>query len=278
MLDDAVQKELIRAGREFTKGSRADDPYGAFESDQELHRPQPPLVKPPMAGPEARLALPRDFSALPMKNDLVGLIRDRHSSRVYTQEPVSLLQLSFLLWATQGIKHIRGKSYATLRTVPCGGARHEFETYLLVRNVEGLAPGAYHYLPMEHALELLHPVPDMAAAISDTLCGQSWAAKAGVVFYWSMVPYRAEWRYGIYTHRVALIDLGHVGENLYLACSGLGLGVCGVAAFSHETCAGIFGLDGEEEYIVYTSPVGNVRASDLAEENAFYQFVEDEGL
>lgn len=279
MLDEAIQRELIEKGRAFTRSSTAYDPYGEqFESDQELRRPQPPLVKAPMAGPEARIKLTRDFSGLPMRNDLEGLIRDRRSARVYTQESMTVEQLSFLLWATQGVKDIRGRAYATIRTVPCGGARHEFETYLLVRRVEGLAPGAYHYLPMEHALELLHPVEDMETAIAESLCGQSWAAKANAVFYWSMVPYRAEWRYGIYAHRIALVDVGHVGQNLYLACTGLGLGTCGIGAFEHKYCAGLFGLDGEEEYIVYTAPVGTVREEDRAAEKAFYQFVEDEGL
>lgn len=269
MLDEKLQRDLIQQGRDFTKGYRDDDPYADFESDQELKRPQPPLCKPAMTPKETHIVLSQDFSSLDMKNHLVDVIRDRKSSRVYTQEEMSLNQLSFLLWATQGIKALRGKSYATLRTVPCGGARHEFETYLLVRNIAGLEPGAYHYLPMEYALEFLHPVSDLEQTISDSLSGQSWAAKANVVFFWSMVPYRAEWRYGIYAHRIALVDIGHVGQALYTACTGLGLGCCGIGAFSHEGCAKLFDLDGVEEYIVYTSPVGTIREQDKEFERAF---------
>lgn len=277
MLDKTLVKQLIQKGREFTKGYQEDDPYmDDFESDQNLHKPQPPLVKPAMTS--EKIDLPRDFSGLELQNDLVALIRDRRSARVYTDEVVTVEQLSFLLWATQGVKSIRGKSYATLRTVPCGGARHEFETYLLVRQVDGLEPGAYHYLPIEHALEFLHPVSEMEQTITESLSGQKWAEKANVIFYWSMVPYRAEWRYGIYTHRVAMIDLGHVGQNLYLACTGAGLGTCTLGAFSHEICNGLFGLDGEEEYVVYAAPVGTVRESDRDAEQAFYRFVEEEGL
>lgn len=279
MLDEKIQSELIAKGRAFTHGYIENDPYEAdFQSDQELKRPQPPLCKAPMRGAEARIVLPRDFDALECKNDLISLIRDRRSARIYTGEDMSLLQLSFLLWATQGVKKLRGKKYATIRTVPCGGARHEFETYLLIRNISGLCPGAYHYLPLEHALEFLHPVEDLEGAISESLCGQTWAAKANVVFYWSMVPYRAEWRYGIYAHRVALIDAGHIGQNLYLACTGLNLGTCAIGAFQDPLCNSLFELDGEEEYIVYTAPVGTVRESDTAEEAAFYAFVEQEGL
>ena len=279
MLDKNVQDELIRKGRAFTKGYCQDDPLqDQFESDQTLKRPQPPLTKAPVTLEGEWIRLPLDFDGLERNNDLLGVIRDRRSARIYTGGTVTLAQLSFLLWATQGIKSIRGRAYATLRTVPCGGARHEFETYLMVRNIDGLRPGAYHYLPMEHALEFLRPVEDLDAAITGSLSGQSWAAKANVVFYWSMVPYRAEWRYGIYAHRVALIDVGHVGQNLYTACTGLGLGCCAIAAFEHETCAELFGLDGEEEYIVYTVPVGTVRDCDRESEQAFYKFVKDEDL
>lgn len=183
-------------------------------------------------------------------------------------------QPSFILRLFQ----MRGRAYATLRTVPSGGARHAFETYLVVRYVEGLRPGAYHYLPMEHALEFLHPVERLEDVVSDTLCGQSWAAKASVIFYWSVVPYRAEWRYGPYAYAPLLVDAGHVGENLYLACASQGLGTCGLRAFRHELCCELFGLDGEEEFIVYAAPVGTVRPEDTAQEAAFYQFVEDENL
>lgn len=278
MLDETIQKQVIQTGRDFTKGYTLNDPFDDFESDQELKRPQPPLVKNPVTPAETHIPLCKDFSGLDLKNDLISLIRDRRSARIFTEEDMSLDALSFLLWATQGIKSVRGKAYATIRTVPCGGARHQFETYLLIRKVGNLAPGAYHYLPMEHALEFLHPVEDMESVISDTLSGQSWGAKANVVFYWSMVPYRAEWRYGVYAHRVALIDLGHIGQALYTACNGIGVGCCGVGAFQHEACAELFGLDGEEEYIVYTTPVGTIREKDKEKEQAFYQFVIDEGL
>jgi len=277
-MDVNLQKQLIQTGRDFMKADRTDELYPDYKTDQQLQLPQPPLTKAPMRGEDARTALPRNFEDLQLKNDLLALLRDRHSSRVYTGESMSLLQLSFLLWATQGIKSVRGKSYATLRTVPAGGARHAFETYLVVRNVEGLVPGAYHYLPFEHALEYLHAVENDSETITRSLCGQAWGGKANVVFYWSMVAYRCEWRYGISAHRPALMDIGHVGENLYLACTGAGLGTCGVAAFSHDLCCELFELDGNDEYPVYTMPVGTVREEDKQAEQAFYSFVTEQGL
>ncbi len=279
MLDPVLQQQIIDKNRDFMKGYRKDDPYlDDFVSDQQQRLPQPPLVKAPMRTESGRISLPLDFSGLSLKNDLLALIRDRKSERVYTGQTISLTQLSFLLWATQGVKELRGKSYATLRTVPSGGARHPFETYLAVRLVDGLKTGIYHYLPMEHALEFLSAPDDLDTLIGDSLSEQKWAAKASVVFYWTMVAYRAEWRYGIYAHRVALIDAGHLGQNLYLAAEGVGLGCCGIAAFDHEICCRMFEIDGKDEYAVYTMPVGTVSAENKEAEQEFYRFVKEQNL
>lgn len=282
-MDEKKIWEITRQGRDFLKSrdtmEMERNGLEGYQTDQELKRPQPPLVKAPMAGNP--IDLPRDFENLGMEDNLVQLLLKRKSSRVYTQEDMSLLQLSFLLWGTQGVKDIRGKSYATLRTVPAGGARHPFETYLLVRQVEGLVPGMYHYLPMTHQLELLSAQEDPQALLDfaeESLCGQRWAAKANVVFYWGFVPYRSEWRYGIFAHKLIMADVGHVGENLYLACAALGLGTCGIGAYDQALCDKAFQLDGEEEYTVYTQTVGTVKAGDEGKEKAFYSFVEEQGL
>ena len=279
MLNKEIQDDLIAKGRAFLRGYQDNDPYAeGFESDQDLKLPQPPLVKAAVTPKETHIPLPKDFSKLPMLHNLTQLFENRHSARIYTQEEMTLEQLSFLLWSCQGIKSIRGKSYATLRTVPSGGARHPFETYLVIRKVNELKPGLYHYLPLNHTLEFLHEINDLDHKITESLCDQSWAAKANVLFYWSVVPYRAEWRYGIYAHRTALMDAGHMGENLYLACTGIGLGCCAIASFSDELCNQLLSLDGEDEITLYVIPVGTVRSCDKAAEQAFYQFVADEGL
>lgn len=277
MLDPKYQAKITQEARDFMKHNEKPE-FQDFESDQDLKLPQPPLQKPAMRPEQPAIVLPRDFEALTLQGNILDLLIKRKSARVYTGETLTLLQLSFLLWATQGVKDIRGKKYATLRTAPSGGARHGFETYLLVQNVEGLAPGKYHYLAIEHQLEFLDSQEDSNQAITASLDGQSWAAKASVVFYWSFVPYRCEWRYGVFAHRVALIDAGHVDQNLYLACTALSLGTCAIAAFDGTVCDGIFGLDGDEEFTVYCAPVGTISARDQAAEKAFYQFVEDEGL
>ena len=247
-----------------------------YKTDQEMHRPQPPLVKPAVSA--SQIPLPKDFRSLPLQGDLLDLLLLRRSHRVFTEGDIDLLTLSFLLWSMQGVKKIRGKGYATLRTVPSGGGRHAFETYLYVRHVAGLAPGLYHYLPMEHALELLSPLPEDPAPlekrISESLCDQTWTLKASVLFFFSITPYRGEWRYGFDAHRVMMIDAGHVTENLYLAAAACSLGTCAIAAVDPALASPLFGLDGEEEYIFYAAPVGTIKDSNESAEQAFYAFLE----
>ena len=272
-MDEKLKQELIQKGRNFLHYEATSE---EFVSDQQKKLPQPPLVKAAMR--EETIKLPTDFENLTINNDFMYIINNRKSNRIYTEEQISLLQLSYLLWATQGVKSIRGKKYATIRTVPSGGARHGFETYLMVRNVEGLEEGKYHYLPMTHELEFLGPVEDIKKDINDSLCGQLWAAKASVVFYWSLVCYRNEWRYGVNAHRPIAIDAGHVGQNLYLACTALGLGTCAIAAYDNTVCDPLFELDGNDEFIMYTAPVGTISEKDKEAEDDIYAFVKEQGL
>ena len=162
--------------------------------------------------------------------------------------------------------------------MPCGGARHEFECYLALQNVEDLENGLYHYLPMKHQLEYLGPREDLEDFISRSVCDQSWAARANAVFYYSCVFYRAEWRYGIWAHPVILIDSGHVTENLYLAATSIGMGGCAIAAVDPPIADEAFGLDGVEETIFYAMPVGKIRPEDREAEEEFYAFVRENDL
>lgn len=275
-MEEKEINNLIETGRAFIRRGYEEDRHLDYKSDQDQKKPQPPLVKAPMS--DKRYDLPMDFEKLEYNKDFLSVINSRSSHRVFTQEKMSLLQLSFLLWCCQGIKEIRGKSYATLRTVPCGGARHQFETYLALQNVEGLEDGLYHYLPMGHKIEFLKRIDDMRGFIADSLEGQIWANKANIVFYFSIDFYRVEWRYGIFAHRVALIDAGHITENLYLASTAIGLGGCAIGAVEGKMCDEVFGLDGINETIMYAHPIGTISIDDKDKEKDFYSFVKEQGL
>ena len=271
-MTEQEKQERILKSRELINWSAE-----PFDSDQKQLKPQPPIVKAPMT--DNIIELPMNFNDLEMDNSLVDILYKRRSNRVYTQQPISLLAFSFMCWAQQGIKGIRGNNYATLRTVPSAGGRHPFELYPLVINVEGLESGIYHYLPLQNSIELLRKIDLTDAANMDvvkkSVHGQGFATKASVIFYYSIIQYRGEWRYGFNSHRVMMIDAGHMCENLYLACTALGLGGCAIGALDQATCNEIIGLDGEDEKAFYCMPVGTVSAENEDAEQSFYAWLNE---
>lgn len=254
-------KKQIEQNRKFVKYEEDFflDPEAEIQSDQQMQLPMPPLAKATMTS--NAMDLPYDFESLEIKSDFLAIVNQRVSHRLFTEQGMNLLQLSYLLWTTQGVKSIRGNNYATFRTVPSGGARHEFETYVLVHRVEGLSEGVYHYLPMTHQIEKIAELGDWNQSVEEALVGQKWATKADCVFFWSCVPYRSEWRYSFYAHRVILMDIGYISQNLYLACESIGLGTCAIGAFDPKRCDQLLQIDGEEEFMILASPVGIVDSS-----------------
>ncbi len=251
MSHEDIIKSWTESNRKFMKSDFADD---GIESDQQKKLPQPPLTKPAVG--EKTLPLPKEFASVLKESNYLSLLEGRKSVRVYKPGDLSLAALSFLLWSTQGVTGIRGNGYAAIRPVPSAGARHPFETYLAIFHVEGVEPGIYHYLPLEHALELIHTPYDLEELVSISLCDQQWAAKGAVTFFYTAVPYRSEWRYSVRSHRVMLMDVGHVMQNLYLSSGAVGCGTCAIAAFDQETADRLLQVDGQEEFVLYAAAVG----------------------
>lgn len=231
---------------------------GSMLSDQQKQMPQPPLEKPLEEGSKL-IDLPEVDEKLLVKSDINQCILDRESRRDYSDESISIEELSYLLWMTQGVKDIKGDNYATIRPVASAGARHPFETYLAINNVEGLEKGMYRYIALEHKLLFLFEEESLPERITEVTRGQKFAGRAPVNFIWSCIPYRGEWRYGDRSHKVMLIDAGHVGQALYIACEAIGLGTCAIAAYEQEPMDDLLRIDGEDEFAVYMAPVGKVK-------------------
>lgn len=180
-------------------------------------------------------------------------IQSRRSIRRYAAKPISLEQLSYLLWASTGIE--RKERGCEFRTAPSAGALYPIETYLVVNNVDGLASGLYHYSIREHALEEIR-LGELGDAISDAALGQEMCAQAAVVFVWTAIIQRTRWKYGQRAYRYIYLDAGHVAENLALAAVGLGLGTCQIGALFDDEVNRLIGVDGVEETILYMTSVG----------------------
>jgi len=245
----ASQREFLKDSLRLAIDFRFTDQRMGVEPPaiQKPARPEQQLIKLP---PHADRGSLRDTS-------LYAAISDRHSQRRFATASLDLTELSFLLWSTQGMRDELGPGTA-LRTVPSAGCRHPFESYLLVKDVTDLEPGVYRYLPREHALVLERADGDLIEKLPPATLGQMFTAAAAVTFVWTCIPYRTEWRYHTAAHRVILMDVGHVCQNLYLACAAVGAGTCAIAAFHQELMDELVGVDGDEEFVIYLAPVGKI--------------------
>jgi SagB-type dehydrogenase family enzyme len=238
-------------GREFIQRTKYE--Y-LGPSDQRQGLPQPPLQIPVEAGTET-LPLPAPTELDIPSADLRQAIERRVSVRRYAPDPLSLDELSFFLWTTQGVKEVSGRP-VTLRTVPSAGARHAFETYLLINRVTGVEPGLYRYLALEHALlPQSHPA-DIADRLTDACWQQKMVRTSAVTFFWAAVTYRMAWRYGERGYRYLFLDAGHVCQNLYLAAEAVNCGVCAIAAFDDDALNQTLGIDGDAQFVVYVASAG----------------------
>ena len=240
-----------RIGREFMVKTRY--PYLGV-SEQQRGLPQSPLELPTGAD-DVLIDLPAPADLDVGARDLRAAIEARVSVRRYADAPLSLDELSFLLWCTQGVKSVEG-DYATMRTVPSAGARHALETVLLVNRVEGLEPGLYRFLPIEHKLVVLRTGAETAQEVTRACLGQGMVAGSAATFIWVAVVHRMAWRYGQRGYRYLHLDAGHTCQNLYLAAEAVGCGVCAIAAFDDEDMSRVLGLDGEDQFAIYVATVG----------------------
>lgn len=244
----------LEAARDFLKDNvRQRTDFSQTEQNRGI--PVPPVEK-PFAADAVRIDLPKGGDPGKTGSMSVGeAIARRESRRYYCDEPLTLDELSFLLWATQGIRLRLDQGHA-LRTVPSAGCRHAFETYLCMLNVTGTAQGVYRYLPLEHQLLPVSEHEDLGRLVGRAALGQMWVGDAAAVFVWSALPCRMEWRYGMAAHKVIALDAGHVCQNLYLACEAIGAGTCAIAAYDQLAMDTLLGIDGVDEFTIYLAPVG----------------------
>jgi len=241
-------------GREFVEKTKY---HHLSPSDQTRGMP-PPQVELGQKSGERLLALP-DPTGVPASDvHALDAIERRVSVRRYSQKALSQEELSSLLWHTQGVKEIV-QGYVTLRTVPSAGARHAFESYLLINHVAGLTPGLYRYLATKHGIIPTELGEESADLVTAACFGQDFVKASAVTFIWTAVVYRMTWRYGERGYRYLYLDAGHLCQNLYIAAESIGCGVCAIGAFSDDEMNRLLGLDGVEQFVIYLAAVGKKR-------------------
>ncbi|WP_414470443.1 SagB/ThcOx family dehydrogenase [Methanobacterium sp. ACI-7] len=247
-------KKLVDKSRYFLKDNIRKTINFAY-TDQNRGVAPPPLEK-PYSDDKPKIKLHQANWDRIFDIKLANAMGNRESRRRYKDEPLTLEELSFLLWATQGVRYISGPN--AFRTVPSAGCRHALETYLAIFNVEDINPGIYRYLPLSHELLFEKEEDNISEKVARSTMGQIFAGNGAVTFIWSAIPYRMEWRYGLASYKEIALDAGHVCQNLYLACEAIGAGTCAIAAYDQEYMDKLLELDGEDEFAIYIAPVGKI--------------------
>lgn len=238
-------------GKEFMEKTR----FAYLRSSGQSQGIPQPLMEMPVAQDKAIIKLPEP-DLLPEKPvNFLELVEIRTSRRQYGEDALTLQDLSYLLWCTQGVKMVVPGN-ATFRTVPSAGARHAFETYILVNHVEGLAPGVYRFMAIDHMLAEVQVDSSLNDELTEACLNQQIVKTSAVTFFWVAVTERMTWRYGERGYRYLLLDAGHICQNLYLAGQTIQCGTCAIGAFDDEKVNEILGVDGETQFIVYAASVG----------------------
>ncbi|NOX60942.1 MAG: SagB/ThcOx family dehydrogenase [Chloroflexi bacterium] len=192
---------------------------------------------------------PRAFRGLSFEET----VEQRRSHRNFRQEPLSLEELSRLVHAAQGITEPRSE----FRAAPSAGALYPIEVYVAAHRVTQLPSGIYHYAVREHSLNLLKQ-GDFRSALMQAGLWQEFLADANVCLILSAIFQRTRWKYRERAYRYIWLEAGHIGQNIYLAATSMGLGACAVGAFHDDQLNELLGIDGEEEAALYLLAVGKI--------------------
>lgn len=248
----------------------------AWLVDSLPERPQPPETK---EYPDAeRVALPRDDSDL-AGIGLAEVLRARRSTRKFdAAAAMTERQLGSLLrWVGGPLHTVRsgeaaGLRPAMLKASPSPGALHALEIYPVVLNVEGVAPGIYHYHSRDHALESLRPGPVDRAEVVRWCGDQTYLGEVGVLLLYTAVLERTAWKYRTgRVYRTLFMELGHVSQTAYLVGTALGLGMLFTAATRDAAIEDALGLEWDKEILLGLNGAGVRTSGEAARQRAMLE-------
>lgn len=184
-----------------------------------------------------------------------SVIKNRQSTRKFTSEPMSLMELSLFLFGMSGLNRIFPQ-YA-FRTVPSAGGLYPIEIYPVINNLKDLGEGLYHYDIQEHSLNLLKE-GDYRKEVAEGCLDQNIAFTSAINFIWTAMIGRSQWKYLQRCYRYIYLDAGHIGQNFYLVAEALGLGACTIGALYDDELNQFLEIDGKTETAVYVGVVGKI--------------------
>jgi SagB-type dehydrogenase family enzyme len=229
--DDRITPELIRRTEELLQRGNVPAPVKNYPHAREIRF--------------AREAPTKEFPRV---------LRERRTWREFGKLPVvkeTLSQLLHLSFGVQGWGRIPGGGRFALKTSPSGGGLHPLEAYLLVRNVDGVPRGVYHYDAVGHRLQEIRRGAN-SAQIQKLLAGQWWFRDAAFVVFLAAVFHRTQWKYDYArAYRAVLAEAGHLCQTFCLTATWLALAPFCTMAFADTQIETLLKLDGISESVIY---------------------------
>jgi len=191
--------------------------------------------------------IPEDF--------FIKLISSRRSIREYSDKPLSVEQLSFILYAAS---YITGERMGVkLRTYPSAGAKYPIDIYTAVFNVENIKRGVYKYNDNKFQLELLSE-GDFRDELYEICLQQDFIKESSVMIILVARSLKSTYRYGERGIRYVLMDASYISSNIYLASTYLNLGSCVIGSFADDSFNKFLNIKGDETFVVLAHTVGTV--------------------
>jgi SagB-type dehydrogenase family enzyme len=248
-----------------------DDPTENYHEASRIH---PGMIDPHVTGarqlersPEVRVSATRSVKrhahlpalSLPPRRlgdaTLERTLATRRSLREYGEEALALEELASVLGTAYGVTGVLEGTTQELRAVPSGGALFPLELYVACARVDDADQALYHYDPLRHVLERLRSVAYASETEALTPYPELLRPSAAVIVVTAMF-WRSRFKYGARAYRFALLEAGHLGQNVLLATTALGLAAVPVGGFYDRRVDEFVGVDGLWEASLYLFPIG----------------------
>lgn len=215
--------------------------------------------------PEKELPVPDGVRVIPLPNPKRIKIKDlpvREAIELweppgfFSRSSITLKELSFLLWCTQGVRKKNGDDTPMLRNVPSSGSRYPIETFFVAGEIEGLETGLYRYLPLSHRIVIERLGSDIPFAMGTASMNFNLITKAAVTFLWVGIPYRSTWALGNRGYRSVLIEAGHICQALIMASLCIGCESQPIDLFHDQMMIQLAQLDPRTQWPLLVAGVG----------------------
>lgn len=171
----------------------------------------------------------------------------------YKKEPLSLEELSYIIWNTQAAKS-KELNIMDVMESP-NRVTHTFETYIIINNVEGVNKGLYRFIPTDNKLIEIKGL-NASERIIEACYGHKSIEDSAVTFVWTAVQQRIIDRYGIKGYRCFNLDANSVCKNLYILAESVGCATCAISSYDEESINSLLAIDGVEQFSIYIATVG----------------------